>query len=190
MKEESFLINIKSENSTTTGSSSKNFNKDSKDNNEMMLLLNFHKWYSELKLFLDSEELASTNTQKTYPILFEIEIKIKKLEIENDDFMLNKNVLYSSDELNKVETYKDLKVDITKTNIKRVVIKEVYQYEDQINRVGNGKLPYNFNKETNSNEYCYHCHKNGHNTDNCSKRNYKSYHVNYEEQNNSDSDPL
>jgi len=115
-------------------------------------------------------------------------------------------------------------------SIKRVVIKEVYQYEDQINRVGNGKLPYNFNKETNSNEYCYHCHKNGHNTDNCffnpsnlpnnnyrrekknnnnksrnkkqkkkkrtslsrkgSKRNYKSYHVNYEEQNNSDSDPL
>jgi hypothetical protein len=154
--------------------------------------------------------------------------------------------LYSLEELNKVgiaysftflyveKTFKDLKEDITKLStiikksksIKRVEIKETYQHEDQINRVRNGKLPYNFNKEANSNEYCQYCHKNGHTTDNCffnpsnspnnnyrgekkninnksrnkikikrtslnrkgSKRNFKSYNVNYEEQNNSNSD--
>ncbi|KAG4101636.1 hypothetical protein H8356DRAFT_1331888 [Neocallimastix lanati (nom. inval.)] len=41
------------------------------------------------------------------------------------------------------------------------------KHEDQTNKVRNGKLPYNFNKETNFNEYCQYCHKNGHNTDNC-----------------------
>ncbi|KAG4095819.1 hypothetical protein H8356DRAFT_1361553 [Neocallimastix lanati (nom. inval.)] len=49
----------------------------------------------------------------------------------------------------------------------------------------------NFNKETNSNKYCPYCHKNGHTTDNYNllsrkgtKRNLKSYNVNYEGQNN------
>ncbi|KAG4092548.1 hypothetical protein H8356DRAFT_1405121 [Neocallimastix lanati (nom. inval.)] len=188
--------------------------------------------------------------------LFEIEMKIKKLEIENDDFKLyidnlnslcteynnmaklqNKSklseeikVLYSLEELNKVGiaySFKFLYVEKDKNkNIKTVEIKEVYQHEDQINRVRNGKLQYNFNKEINSNEYCQYYHKNGHNTDNCffnpsnspnnnyrgekknnnnksinkiktkrvslsrngSKRNFKSYNVNYEEQNSSDSD--
>ncbi|KAG4098115.1 hypothetical protein H8356DRAFT_1424823 [Neocallimastix lanati (nom. inval.)] len=48
--------------------------------------------------------------------------------------------------------------------IKRVDIKEVYQHEDQINRDRNVKLSYNFNKETNFNEYC-------------SKRNFKYYNI-------------
>jgi len=45
--------------------------------------------------------------------------------------------------------------------------KKVFQPEDQINRIQNGKHPYNFNKETNSNEYCHYCHKNGHTTETC-----------------------
>ncbi|KAL6593254.1 hypothetical protein U3516DRAFT_767575 [Neocallimastix sp. 'constans'] len=49
-------------------------------------------------------------------------------------------------------------------------------------------------KKQNSNEYLHYCHKNGHTTDNSSlsrkgnNRNFKFYNVNYEEQNNSDSD--
>ncbi|KAL6594412.1 hypothetical protein U3516DRAFT_766655 [Neocallimastix sp. 'constans'] len=68
-------------------------------------------------------------------------------------------------------------------------IMNIFQPEDQINRIQNGKHPYNFNKETNSNEYCHYCHKNGHTTETFNKRNFKSYNVNYEEQSNSESDP-
>ncbi|KAG4105533.1 hypothetical protein H8356DRAFT_1418355 [Neocallimastix lanati (nom. inval.)] len=183
----------KSENSITTGSSSKASSKTTKTINtssttmndtlvEQIQLINFifktlkitnenfHKWYSDLKLFLDSEELGDyisknikdiNTNKKTFKIwqympnlminelkerfsetgpsrLFEIEMKIKKLEIENDDFKAAKlqnkaelseetKVLYSLEELNKIgiaysftflyveKTFKDLKRRHNKT---------------------------------------------------------------------------
>ncbi|KAL6589057.1 hypothetical protein U3516DRAFT_860547 [Neocallimastix sp. 'constans'] len=75
---------------------------------------------------------TKTFLKQQHPRLFDIEMKIKKLEIENDNFK-------------KVKSIK--KVDIKE---------EVYQHEDQINRVRNRKLPYNFSKEANLNEYCHY----------------------------------
>ena len=170
-------------------------------------------------------ELKERFSETSPSRLFEIEMKIKKIEIENDDFKFyldNPNslfseynneakfqnkpelseetkVLYSLEELNKIDiaysftflyvekTSKDLKEDITKLSIiikksksiKRVEIKEVYQHEDQINRVRNGKIPYNLNKEINFNEYCQYCHKNGHTTDNCFFNPLNSSNYNY-----------
>ncbi|KAL6636263.1 hypothetical protein U3516DRAFT_732509 [Neocallimastix sp. 'constans'] len=107
--------------------------------------------------------------------LFEIEMKIMKLEIENDDFKLyldNLNSLFT--EYNIKTKYKnklELKLNkvgiefslifrfvekenttklttIIKTNksTKKVETKEVYPHKDQINRVRNGKLPSNIKK--------------------------------------------
>ncbi|KAL6621837.1 hypothetical protein U3516DRAFT_745181 [Neocallimastix sp. 'constans'] len=124
-------------------------------------------------------------------------------------------VLYFLEELNKFGiTYSftfryvenDLKEDIIKlsTTIKKkqktlkgIDIKEVYQHKDQINRVRNGKIPYNFNKETNFTEYCHSLNdyrgekKNNNNkksrNKNKNKRTLLSWkdNVNYEEQSNS-----
>ncbi|KAG4107617.1 hypothetical protein H8356DRAFT_1387845 [Neocallimastix lanati (nom. inval.)] len=201
----------KSENSTTMGSSSKTSSKTVKTTNTSKLddyilknIKNINADKKHLKydstvriIILNSLDEYTKNLLNNYPKriseigpfrLYEIEMKIKKLEIENDDFKLylynlnslftecnneakiqNKpeliGIAYSFTFLYDEKTFKGLKEDITK--LSTIIKKTSIQHEDQINRVRNRKLPYNFNKKTNSNEYCQYCHKNGYTTDNC-----------------------
>jgi len=81
--------------------------------------------------------------------------------------------------LRKKEDITKLSTVIKKSkSIKRVEIKEVYQLQDQINRVRNGKHPYiiSINKQIPTNN-CHYCHKNGHTNDNCFFSTYQIHQI-------------
>ncbi|KAL6591020.1 hypothetical protein U3516DRAFT_769659 [Neocallimastix sp. 'constans'] len=139
---------------------------------------NFHKWNSDLKLFLDFEELGDhisknikdikTNTKQLKNMTGILNDKWIKRKIFRDSLLFTEynkeaklqNKSKMSEETKSFIFFRGIKIKLE--FIKRVDIKEVYQYEDQINKDRNVKLSYNFNKETNFNEYC-------------SKRNFKYY---------------
>ncbi|KAL6608368.1 hypothetical protein U3516DRAFT_783456 [Neocallimastix sp. 'constans'] len=124
----------KSENSITTGEffqkkktslkATKTTNTSMNDNSFRIIILNRLDEYTKKVLLNNCPNFSEAGPFR----LFEIEMKIKKFEIKK----YNNEVKLQNKPGTKVK--------------KQKVGMALYQYEDQINRVRNGKLPYNFNK--------------------------------------------
>ncbi|KAL6617626.1 hypothetical protein U3516DRAFT_748629 [Neocallimastix sp. 'constans'] len=70
-------------------------------------------WYSDLKLFLDSEELtASTNIRKVFQIIAQFHIKFTRIKENDFQKQLHPSFLNSKEEFNKRKSIK--RVDIKK----------------------------------------------------------------------------